>query len=208
MADDGCEEKPFPFLSLPVELRNKIYRVYLDDDDDDLYGLYELRKPRPALLHVNKQLRAETLPIYFGGGPWCLSIAGIDDHPEDWGAFIKMKEGFTTGPTGQPGASSLSYITRLQVTYDYYHGCPVGFQMDNNGSFDDYDEDYADLQCSHDLDWTDMGAVQDALAATVTKAGEAMEIGDIGKQSAELGQLLWFFGKECPRAAKHTRIIF
>lgn len=67
-------EISFPFLKLPAELRNSIYRyavVRISPIDIDATGLQE-----PALLWVSKQIRQEAAPIFWSENK--LRITTVD----------------------------------------------------------------------------------------------------------------------------------
>lgn len=64
-----------PFLDLPPELRNEVYRQVLvvDYEEESLLdnghiviGVHRPCVPEPALLAVNRQIRSETLSIFYG----------------------------------------------------------------------------------------------------------------------------------------------
>lgn len=53
-------QKPFPFLNLPPDIRNTIYRhTLVHPDATDMAS-------QPALTRLNQQIRTECLPIYNG----------------------------------------------------------------------------------------------------------------------------------------------
>ena len=77
--------KPFPFLRLPAELRNKVYEEYLSDRNWDLEwthrfefdcsGIIQI----PELCKTSHQLLSEVLPLYLAQGP--LRIDSFEDRP-------------------------------------------------------------------------------------------------------------------------------
>lgn len=56
------------FLSLPAELRNRIYDNVLPHATD----IYP--QPEPALLQATRLIRSETLPMYYGANVFCLCM--------------------------------------------------------------------------------------------------------------------------------------
>jgi len=64
------QQSTSPLLKLPAELRDAIYTLALVDDEPIYISLPEPARPlslrEPALLAVNRQIRNETLPIYYG----------------------------------------------------------------------------------------------------------------------------------------------
>lgn len=70
LADDIYDQSDFPFLHLPPEIRNQIYRETLHED----LVVQLLIEPQPGLLRTNKQIRNEALPIYYGENQFFVSI--------------------------------------------------------------------------------------------------------------------------------------
>lgn len=105
--------KHFPFLLLPAEIRNKIYRYALVEDSsaDRIKGLAQ-----PPLTRTNKQIRSEALPIYYGQNRFRLDIPAPshDEHPDDWPNFIRMFRAFKGGRSGGRGTGSLRFICDIQ----------------------------------------------------------------------------------------------
>ena len=71
----------FPFLSLPREIRNTIYRLSLEVgfidphfDSNDYTTLWHNDVPTLALLAVNKRIRAEARPIFYRTNIWQIAI--------------------------------------------------------------------------------------------------------------------------------------
>lgn len=79
-------DQAFPFLSLPGEIRNIIYRKHfeatLPGSHDRNLGLFCY--PQPALTRVSRQVRAESLSIYYSENRFVLRIYLKDDwRPRD-----------------------------------------------------------------------------------------------------------------------------
>ncbi|KAK8064594.1 hypothetical protein PG994_007232 [Apiospora phragmitis] len=103
MADQGT----FPFLLLPPELRSEIYYLALGDHRawSDRYGptICSALAP-PAIIRTNRQIRHETLPVYYGQNRFSITfpLPGGYDAFERWCAvmgphfrFIKKSISFT-----------------------------------------------------------------------------------------------------------------
>ncbi|KAK8075611.1 hypothetical protein PG997_010274 [Apiospora hydei] len=85
------DKTPFPFLSLPPELRNMVYYLALGDLRASYGPTTCTALAPPALTQTNRQVRAETLSLYYSqnrfhftlplpGGPsaferWCAAMA-------------------------------------------------------------------------------------------------------------------------------------
>lgn len=76
----------FPFLRLPPELRNVIYRLVLVTFDNK-GGLFPVFLTQPALTRVNRQIRKETLGIFYAENKFAMNIHILDpwktDHLEE-----------------------------------------------------------------------------------------------------------------------------
>lgn len=69
--DICADRKQCHFLRLPAELRERIYAFYFENDG--AFQLWKRQQPiDPALTKVSKQLRSETIPIYYSN--YTLSI--------------------------------------------------------------------------------------------------------------------------------------
>lgn len=104
----------FPFLHLPAEIRNKIYR-YLLVEDPSTGRIRSLAQP--PLTRTNKQVRSEALPIYYGENKFLLRssrtpIATTD--PEEWPNFVRMFRMFKAGRIGGRGTGSLRFIRNIR----------------------------------------------------------------------------------------------
>lgn len=79
----------FQFLSLPGEIRNIIYKQYLNlleqmhNKTGDRYYLTHVFDAQPALTRVNKQIRAESLPLYYAETNFRLDVHIRDDYTAD-----------------------------------------------------------------------------------------------------------------------------
>lgn len=156
-----------PFLSLPAEIRNAIYHDVL------LLELYwqfengldnECIREQPAITRVNRQLRAESLPVFFAGGP-VLPIT--TESSQDWVPYIqRLVDAYTGGPGGPPGSSTLRHLRRVQI--DFLTGTGIHIEVDLAIDPGDLSERAPDdpservMVGSPALDWTDAAAVRAA----------------------------------------------
>lgn len=109
----GQDEKPFLFLRLPAEIRNTIYHELLawrhsQCEDNRLHE-------QPAITRVNRQLRAEALPLYYASS---VVLHVKAESPENWVLLIqRVVEDFTAG-TGRPlGSSTLHLLGGIQLDF-------------------------------------------------------------------------------------------
>ncbi|KXT05677.1 hypothetical protein AC578_5649 [Pseudocercospora eumusae] len=80
--DSGPETKPFRFLDLPAELRNRIYSYAFCGESTPRYSLSKFQYPPIAL--VCKQLRSESLPILFSECHFVLTIGSNVLNAHSW----------------------------------------------------------------------------------------------------------------------------
>lgn len=100
----------FQFTELPPEIRNKIYRFSLVDND--LISLAQ-----PALTRVSRVIRFECLPVFYGNNAFLLELPVAKNEynkieTDAWGLFLQsMRALHVTRETG------LGHIRRLGVFY-------------------------------------------------------------------------------------------
>lgn len=111
-ADTTQDKTPLSFLSLPTEIRNKIYRYSLvkRPSANPILGLVQ-----PPLTRTNRQIRSEALPIYYGNNEFVLEILpeSWKDDTDCWANVIRMFREFKAGRTGGRGTGSLQSIRHL-----------------------------------------------------------------------------------------------
>lgn len=86
---------------------------------------------QPPLARVSKQLRTETLPIFYGENSFSIRMEGL--HPQRfqpqryrrrvdaaYKRYIAMFEAFSAWGNGAPGTSCIRHIKRISITYDMY----------------------------------------------------------------------------------------
>lgn len=145
-------EERSPFILLPAEIRNKIYRYSLVEDPsaDRIRGLVQ-----PPLTRTNNQIRSEALPIYYGENRFYLIIPASmhnNRHPDDWPNFIRMFRVFKAGRTDGRGTGSLRFIRNIQcrlyeaIHYDCWHMW-VTFEV-----FSEQEQGKGIVECAEDRD--------------------------------------------------------
>jgi len=70
--------KPFRFLDLPAELRNMVYDLITVDNDRPISA-----RTQPMIAATNRQLRKESLAVYYGGNSFLLhtQLVSRNDTP-------------------------------------------------------------------------------------------------------------------------------
>ncbi|KAG8156520.1 hypothetical protein KVR01_013624 [Diaporthe batatas] len=159
------DRKPFPFLSLPGEIRNEIYWEVLGWDVDRRGSRLG---DQPAITRVNRQVRTEALRIYYNYSAFEVRTS----NSEEWVPFVqRVLYAFNGGPRGLPGGSesTLQLLGALQVDFLTDDGEPqVRIEVELEHSPENAMEIDPEYDCeavvvgSPDLDWTDAAAAQAA----------------------------------------------
>lgn len=92
-------------------MRNKIYRYSLVQSkfSGSIRGFVQ-----PPLTRTNKQIRSESLPIYYGENEFHLQIPyPSPDSRQHWADFIRMFRVFSAGGPEGRGSGSLRFVRRL-----------------------------------------------------------------------------------------------
>lgn len=82
---------PFRSFDLPPELRVNIYELVFASNASQSIGYP--RSPLPALVHTNRQLRNEALPVYFSSSTFTLNVSLLGSNymlqcMNDWRSII------------------------------------------------------------------------------------------------------------------------
>ncbi|KAI3317536.1 hypothetical protein HD806DRAFT_368360 [Xylariaceae sp. AK1471] len=118
-------------LSIPPEIRNAIYKLAV-------VTYYRKTLALPALAQVNKQLRREVVPIYYGKNHFLLELPTVDAWMDEWSdedqpGCYNIYESFRLLCGSL--AEYMQFVTSLKVTFDYdpsffYNGAwGIGFQL-------------------------------------------------------------------------------
>lgn len=76
------EPEPFRFFDLPAELRNKIYTYALADAAEPACNLFAYTDPVVAM--VSKQMRSESLPIFFAERTFVIVVGANYMDASNW----------------------------------------------------------------------------------------------------------------------------
>lgn len=152
------------FNTLPAELRNKIYREVLEDHKYTV--LVGVRKsPQPAITRVNKQIRAESLLLYYASTTLAIEISqGVKDgyKLEDRNTKIVIKDFLTL--LSDSAAQAIRRIAFV-FTHDKHPGC-FAFELHLNGDGDVHTHYYQ----IHTTFIAEVDAIASAVKQSVTKA--------------------------------------
>ncbi|TKA81415.1 hypothetical protein B0A49_00654, partial [Cryomyces minteri] len=107
-----AKKAQFPFLKLPPELRNRIYKLVLIRRWPIIADIWFMVVDPPALTQVCQQLRRETLPIFYGANKFAGDVIGDQNSLLLWFRSI--------------GHENCRLIRQLQIL--------VGPDLDHNGS--------------------------------------------------------------------------
>ncbi|POS78334.1 hypothetical protein DHEL01_v203264 [Diaporthe helianthi] len=112
--DEAVSSRRRSFLSLPAEIRNKIYQYSLVERPSRA-ALRIKGLAQPPLTRTNRQVRSEALPIYYGNNRFEIIIP--DKQPmnkyDGWADFIRMFRVFKAGRSAGPGTGSLQYLRNI-----------------------------------------------------------------------------------------------
>ncbi|KAG8160659.1 hypothetical protein KVR01_008923 [Diaporthe batatas] len=166
-------EKPFPFLDLPPEVRNKIYQcpcIYetlsLRARGQVWASFADLRQA--SITRVNKQIRNETLPIFYGNHDFIIRLPPL---PSDWQSmrprheayhdhpfehFWRRLDAFTPDQKNNLQENSLQFLSSftLEIKIDpsrQWRLAMVGFFMSSR-----------ELDCDEDVVWEEAALVKTA----------------------------------------------
>lgn len=217
-----CNQKAFKFLALPAEIRNIIYREALSPTMPSGLKQVVLTLAHPPLARVNKQLRDESLPIFYGENNFYINIkARSTQRPLGqrfcrglgfpFERYVAMFEAFSAWGSGGPGTSCIRHVKSIRIHYDHcsqdrttpsvsFHlgaprpGIPRGWPSRRTRI------------CEGVADWADLAAVRAALLgemdAWASGRGSLSQLLPWWRMAAAL----WFCAKECPLAAEHVEM--
>lgn len=142
--------QPFRFLALPAEIRNMIYREALIPRTPEGIKKDVRTLAQPPLARVSRQLRAESVPIFYGENLFSINIEALSVgfHVQQYRRavearrqveaaykrYVAMFEAFSAWGSGAPGTSYISHIKRISITYhqhlyDFNNGESIGFVL-------------------------------------------------------------------------------
>ena len=113
LAITGFSQRHFPFLRLPGEIRDKIYRLIARERFGGFGpGLHE----QPAITRGSRQLRAEALPVYLKR-PINLELES-PEIPCDWVKSVKEVIDLYGGKSGSPASGTLRHVTGVHLSFE------------------------------------------------------------------------------------------
>lgn len=124
-------------LSIPGELRNRIYRMTFEDGDKD--GTVTLNSstfPEPALLSVCTQIRDEAGPIFYSERIFAIDMTAFAS--DAWGLFVQkrndvLEEFGVEMPSRRFGVWTPNWPNLLIQLRRWHKGCFAGW---NRGSYE------------------------------------------------------------------------
>lgn len=114
---------PFPFLGMPPEVRNRIYKMLMPREWTVRALCYPERSKLPLILAVATQIKKEALPVFYAGTTFVMRIdARQDYHEDDLTANNALRKWFksTVAENAKHLKSMVLWITR---------GCKVLFKV-------------------------------------------------------------------------------
>lgn len=188
-----------------------IYRHVLDIQSKETRWEYVVESLRqPALTRVSKQIRDETLPIFYGENEFVVDVPGAIgrwNHTDDWHTFPQMFECFDQ-------SASLQHV--VEITVHYHEPVPddmcayqFGFRAHNPEHCDSKllllpNERIGD----NDLDWNDKTAVKKAVRKTLTSTWHDLDRLQKHVPIHRVVNALCITAKKCPEAFKWVEVYF
>lgn len=181
---------------------------------------------QPALTRTNKLIRAESLPIYYSGNHFKLTIPpdGRGDREDKWYRFVKMMRVFSDGSAGGKQGSWLRFIRRISAEYvevskewdiasdewldDTYRTnerrFEIGFKtVPVTGRRND-----ATRIGDNDLDWKDECAIKEAFRKALEAKWKSHRSWGLEERVPveRIADALCMIARECPKATEWMKV--
>ncbi|KAI7774086.1 hypothetical protein LA080_009289 [Diaporthe eres] len=225
----GATQKPFPFLRLPGEIRNLVYRyprIYRTNSVQLISrGIIFSNMRQPPITRVNRQIRFETLPIFYHTRNFSAHFACFpenhDDAVKNWDRIFNMLFASMHGPGNTLQASNLRFLSYLNFSIQtgsaYFFGlAKVGFTM-SSFPFVELDESYEEYGVvdTTDLDWDNtedvMTAFTEGIDSSMTcQLGieffglDNMRCERADEAADDLAFLMCLISRHCPPLRSHV----
>ncbi|KAL1866901.1 hypothetical protein Daus18300_006604 [Diaporthe australafricana] len=223
IAASPASEKPFPFLSLPPEIRNKVYRrpcIYRTPASWRYLGFFCFPDLRQApITRVNKQIRSETLPMFYGRHRFIIELPNRPRNyhgpSEDQGPCHRVWEAldaFTPPQDHNLQANTLRFLSTLTIHLEVespsrWYLAALGFIMSDRELHCDDDGEH--LMETTGLNWNNHVQVSRAYVEAIDScpiARDADELLDmehircqVAKAANELTALMCHISRVCPQ---------
>lgn len=163
-----------PFLRLPAEIRTTIYHELIRWHRGQ-YETSELEE-QPAITRVNRQLRAEVLPLFYD---YTLIHLIQTKSSRDWVPYIqRMVDAFNGGADGQPGSSNLRLSYAIELDFTTPYGTHIEVELYTKPELmaprAPDDPDKRGTVGGPGLDWTDAAAARAACDEAATLLSEGL----------------------------------
>ncbi|KAJ9137463.1 hypothetical protein NKR23_g9103 [Pleurostoma richardsiae] len=204
----GGGEISFPFLELPGEIRNNIYRLALVNGDceclDQIYNLAP-----PPLLQTNRRIRQEALSLYYGLNGFLIILPKADNSVR-WRRFSRMISCMATG-------GSLEFVTSLEFVYEVViHGKDswFGFELIGGSRRETTKRGKPEWEIwrigEDGLDWDDRRLVEAAHDEALKRVSCRYFRDLIGKLTpvSRIVKVLFEVAKHCDRGNKYVELIW
>lgn len=222
-ADSNLQEH-VPFLLLPPEVRNKVYRELLAPANTSGALYINETLVQPGLCRVSKQVRKEVLSIFYGENDFSL-MTSVNPHLISsclengisvirTATLVKILERLSAGgKAGVPGTSSLQHITKIAVWVDTYKELVIGKELViilrdvplEEGDLKDvvwHKKPYARIG-GKEMDWKDSKRVKAAYRAAFSGIARSKYT---YHKNHEVAEILCILARECPNATGNVSI--
>lgn len=234
--------EPFRFLDLPPEVRNKIYQscvceapgLYKDDLFPELPPIFHDLRQAP-ITRVNKQIRDETLPIFYGNHKFLIELPELpwdwehigprrEDYQDPTELLLKRLSAFAPGEDSNLQANSLRFLSELTVSLEMEDSWQwrlrsLGFVMSTCSEEPVSDNTWEHYLKITGLDWNDCDQVREVFLTALDDCPffherrglfDVSEFrvpgNEVGKVVSALSTLMCRIAKLCPQLTSNVSV--
>lgn len=216
----GSQQVFLPFLRLPAEIRNMIYKEILIQPGCGCARSHPTRPlplctlAQPPLTRVNRQIREECLPVYYGSNTFSVFVRprkvyrnGVTER-----ALARFFDSFSLSRNAVPRESGLRLIRNIKLSW-----WPRGF-------IESFTHTLTEIQVSFGVrnewrsgtrlvvdDWSNKKAVENAAFDAVRESLRSSRALGNGITCNErvlkpLVDTIWLCGTNCPQAVRYVEL--
>lgn len=219
VSSTGSQQAVSPFLRLPPEIRNIIYKEVLIQPGCGCARPHPTRPlplctlAQPPLTRVNRQIREECLPVYYGSNTFSVFVRtrnvyrdGVSEH-----ALARFFDSFTLSRNAVPRESGLRLIRNIKLSW-----WPRGF-------IESFTHWLTEIQISFGVrnewrsgtrlvvdDWSNKHAVENAVFDAVRESlrSRASRNGITVKARVlkPFVDTIWLCSTNCPQAVRYVEL--
>lgn len=216
----GSQQVFLPFLRLPAEIRNMIYKEILIQPGCGCARTHPTRPlplctlAQPPLTRVNRQIREECLPVYYGSNTFSVFVRprkvyreGVTER-----ALARFFDSFSLSRNAVPRESGLRLIRNIKLSW-----WPRGF-------IESFTHGLTEIQVSFGVrnewrrgtrlvvdDWSNKHTIENAVFDAVRESLRSSRASRNGITFNERAlrpfvDTIWLCGTNCPQAARYVEL--